>query len=56
MRLYRPIKINEYQLESFHKIFEDDFGYRLSDGEAIKEGLELISFIATIIESKNSGQ
>lgn len=52
MRLYRPNSLTKKQLKRFHDIFEKQFGYRLSDEEAIKEGLELISFIATIIESK----
>ncbi len=52
MRLYRPNNLTTKQLENFHKIFEKQFGYSLSDEEAVKEGLALISFIATIIESK----
>ncbi|MFV0572867.1 MAG: hypothetical protein ACK5M1_10625 [Xanthomarina gelatinilytica] len=52
MRLYRPNSLTNQQLKTFHNIFEAHFGHRLSDEEATKEGLELISFIATIIESK----
>lgn len=52
MRLYRPNKITKQQLKTFHKLFKQEFGCQLSDEEATKEGLELISFIATVIESK----
>ena len=52
MRLYRPNSLSERELKTFHKIFNKEFGYQLSDEDATKEGLELISCIATIIESK----
>ena len=51
MKLRVPTELSDKQIEEFQRIYKEIFGEDISKEDAIKEGLNLIEFIASIIKT-----
>ncbi len=50
MKLNRPCMLSPEAIQEFKTMYYDTMGVMLDDGEAEKQGLCLIGFIASILE------
>ncbi|MCX6754158.1 MAG: hypothetical protein NTV03_03850 [Candidatus Nomurabacteria bacterium] len=50
MQLRIPTELNDKQIEEFQRIWKERFGEDISREDAIEEGLNLIRFIALVID------
>ncbi len=53
MKLERPTKLSSESISEFKKLYLEAKGVLLSDSEAERQGLNVIGFLATLLELDN---